>query len=144
MKTAFIGHRDFLPLDIEQRLQNAIQKQIDSGCRYFIVGTHGEFDRKALSICRCLQTVYPDLKIEVVITSLHQNYQDVETIFFEIETVHYKRRIIESNQQMLRACDTLICYVRPNLWRSGAKRAFDYAVKFGLQIINLFQKNDLF
>ena len=120
-KTTFIGHRDFLPSDIEQRLKFAVQKEIDSGCHNFIIGSHGEFDRLALSVCKSLRKIYPDIKIEVAITSFNQKYSDVETVMFEIEEVHYKRRIIESNKQMINACDTLICYVRPNSWNSGAK-----------------------
>ena len=137
-KTTFIGHRDFLPSDIEQRLKSVVQKEIDSGCRNFIIGSHGEFDRLALSVCRSLREIYPDIKIEVAITSFNQEYSDVETVMFEIEEVHYKRRIIESNKQMIDACDTLICYVRPNSWNSGAKASLGYAKRKCKKVLNLF------
>jgi len=142
-KTTFIGHRDFLPSDIEQRLRFAVQKEIDSGCRHFIVGSHGEFDRLALSVCKAMRQIYPDIKIEVAITSFNQDYYDVETVMFEIEEVHYKRRIIESNKQMIDACDTLICYVRPNSWRSGAKEVLNYAQSNNKIIINIGEKMNL-
>lgn len=83
-KTTFIGHRDFLPSDIEKQLRFAVQKEIDSGCRHFIVGSHGEFDRLALSVCKSMRQIYPDIKIEVAITSFNQDYYDVETVIFEI------------------------------------------------------------
>ena len=136
-KTTFIGHRDFLPSDIEQRLSAVVQKEIESGCRYFVMGSHGEFDKVALRVCKALQKKYPDIKVEVAITSFNQAYRDVETIMFEIEAVHYKRRIIESNKQMIDACDTLICYVRPNSWRSGAMQTLNYAINKNKNIINI-------
>ena len=136
-KTTFIGHRDFLPGDIEERLSAVVQKEIDSGCRYFIVGSHGEFDRVALGVCKLMRQIYPEIKIEVAITSFNQDYYDVETVMFEIEEVYYKRRIIESNKQMVDACDVLICYVRPNSWRSGAKQILNYAKSKNKKIINI-------
>ena len=136
-KTTFIGHRDFLPGDIEERLRFAVQKEIDLGCRYFVVGSHGEFDRVALGVCELMRQIYPEIKIEVAITSFNQDYYNVDTVMFEIEEVHYKRRIIESNKQMVDACDTLICYVRPNSWRSGAKQILNYAKSKNKIIVNI-------
>ena len=86
-KTTFIGHRDFLPGDIEERLSAVVQKEIDLGCRYFIVGSHGEFDKVALGVCKLMRQIYPEIKIEVAITSFKQDYYDVETVMFEIEEV---------------------------------------------------------
>lgn len=40
---------------------------------------------------------------------------------------------------MIDYSDTLICYVKPNSWRSGAKKIMDYAIKKGLKVINIFQ-----
>lgn len=146
-KTAFIGHRDFLPGDIGQRLKLAIQNEIDLGCRSFIMGTHGNFDLESLRACKSLRKIYPEIKIEVVITSLSQIQPDtvfdefgVETVMYEIEETHFKRRIIESNRQMIDNCDTLICYVQPKRWRSGADLIMNYAIKKGLKIVNLYQE----
>lgn len=44
---------------------------------------------------------------------------------------------------MIDTCDTLICYVDSNSYRSGAKTAMRYAEKQGLNIINLYRKQDL-
>ena len=38
----------------------------------FTMGTHGDFDKEALSVCRDLRRKYKDIKIEVVITSFAQ------------------------------------------------------------------------
>ena len=139
-KTAFIGHRRICQNNLAEELNLTIERQIQSGCTHFIVGSHGEFDRLALSACRTLRKQYPELVIEVVITSLcavnadnfEQRYDDIATVSYEIEEVHYKRRITLSNQKMIDECDTLICY--------GAKTAMRYAQKKGLHIVNLHRK----
>ena len=86
-------------------------------------------------------------KIEVVITNYNPKIQDkiiikenpkYETVMFEIEDLHPKQRITASNKQMIDSCDSLICYVDPNSWKSGAKTTMNYAQKKGLKIINLY------
>ncbi len=142
MKTAFIGHRDFLPLDIETRLQKATQTVLDMGCHSFIMGIHGEFDKAALRVCKMIQATNPSIKIEVVVTNPRQSYPHVENVMFEIETLHYKQRIIQSNKSMIDESDCLICYVCPHVWRSGAKLVLNYAQKCKIKIINLYQLSD--
>lgn len=149
MKTAFIGHRRIFAKNIRERLADAIQTEIDNGCRLFTMGTHGEFDSLALNICRQLRNTYADLEIEVVITSLNAikkdggldtvPYADVKTVMYEIEDAYYKRQIILSNRQMIESCDTLICYVDTSAYRSGAKTVLRYAEKNGLKIFNLYR-----
>lgn len=160
-KTAFIGHRDIYCNDIEKRLTIAIENEIDLGCKYFTMGTHGEFDKLSLSVCKKLRHQNKDLEIEVVITSLNQikptieidekygkiiydPFDDVKTIMYDIENEYFKKRITANNKQMIDNCDTLICYVDPNSKHSGAKNILNYAKKKGLKIINLFQKEDDF
>lgn len=152
MKTAFIGHRQIFAKTLPQRLIDAIKAKITSGCFSFTMGTHGEFDRLALRSCRQLREKYPELQIEVVLTSLHTiqksdkwdsvPYSDVRTVLYDIEEAHYKQRITLSNRKMIDTCDTLICYVDEKAYRSGAKAAMRYAKRKGLQIINLYDEKD--
>ena len=155
-KICFIGHRNVYKYgEIEKRLYNLIEEKIIDGYKCFTMGTHGEFDKLALSVCRQLRNFYKFIKIEVVITSFktieskieHDEifgdekfmpYNDVQTVMYEIEEVHFKKQIIVSNQQMIDTCDTLIYYVDTNRYVSGAKIAMKYALKKGLNIINLF------
>lgn len=148
-KVTFIGHRILLQSNIQQLLKSAIENEIQSGCKNFIVGSHGEFDKTVLDILLTLKIIYPEIKIKVVITNYNPKIQDeviikenqkYETVMFEIEDLHPKQRITASNKQMIDSCDTLICYVRPNAWKSGAKTALNYAQKKGLKIINLYTK----
>lgn len=151
-KTAFIGHREFFCEDIKDRLQKVIEEQIENSCKTFTMGTHGKFDHLALAICRDLRNDGADIKIQVVITSLHKiekkypwgypPYYDVETIMYDIEEAHYKQQITLSNYQMLDTCDTLICYVNEKKNPSGAKTAMRYAKRKGMQIINLYREED--
>lgn len=152
-KTAFIGHRQVCFIEkVKERLQNAIEQCINDGCSHFLMGTHGEFDKMALDACRFARKRYPNIKIEVVLTSYHiiekKNsldyvpYQDVETIIFDIEDLHFKQQITESNKQMIDECDTLICYVDKKQNPSGAKTAMNYAKRRGLKIVNLFREED--
>ena len=146
-KVTFIGHRILLPTEIKQKLKTVIENEIKSGCRNFIIGSHGEFDKTVLDILLTLKNTYPKIKIEVVITNYNPKIQDeiiikenpkYETVMFEIEDLHPKQRITASNKQMIDSCDSLICYVQPNAWKSGAKTTMNYAKKKGLKIINLY------
>jgi len=150
MKTAFIGHRQVLAKNIYEKLVETIEAQIQNGCKSFTMGTHGEFDRLALSVCKNLRRQYKDIEIEVVVTSLHTiekqdeldipPYSDVKTVMYEIEDTYFKRQITLSNRMMIDTCDTLICFVDKNAYRSGAKTAMRYAEKRGLKIINLYRE----
>ncbi len=148
-RIAFIGHRILLPGNIQQLLKSAIENEIKSGCKKFIVGSHGEFDKTVLDILLSLKNTYPEIQIEVIITNYNPKIQDdliiqvkrkYETVMFEIEDLHPKQRITASNKKMIDCCSTLICYVRPGSWRSGSKTVLEYAIKKGLKIINLCQQ----
>ncbi len=155
-KVCFIGHRDILfNQEIKNRLRFAIQNEIDCGCKHFVVGTHGDFDRMALGACRDFRKLYKDVEIEVIITSLNTikkeifkdeffedeiitPYADVITTMYPIEEEYFKSQILVSNRQMIDSCDVLICFVDENRRRSGAKTALKYAKKHGLKITNIF------
>ena len=158
-KVCFIGHRQIFDRSVREKLKTTIENEIKNGCEFFTMGTHGEFDELALSVCRELRKTYKDIKIEVVITSLKKiekqllyddefgkeyeiPYSDVSTIMYEIEETHFKKQITESNHQMIDDCDTLICYVNKKHNPSGAKLAMNYAKRKGLEIINIFDEKD--
>ena len=157
-KIAFIGHSRLVWDGVENRLTELLTQKIKEGYSFFSMGTHGNFDAMALRVCRKLRAIYPHINIEVVITSLNSikkrvhtdmfgtevytPYEDVNTIMYEIEEVHFKRKIIVSNQKMVDNCDTLICYVDPDVAYSGARRVLNYAKKVNKNIINLFLKTD--
>lgn len=153
IKTTFIGHRNICTDIVRDNLKIVIEDEIKNGCMHFIVGSHGNFDRMVLSVCKELKKIYQNIIIEVVITSLnsikkhidydmfgkivYEPYENVNTIMYEIELEHFKNKIIVSNKKMIEECDLLICYVDTSRVRSGAKIAYNYAKKLGKRIINL-------
>lgn len=155
-KVCFIGHRHIYNYkEIRAKLYNMVEEEIKNGCKFFTMGTHGEFDEMALSVCRELRKIYTDIEIEVVITSFktiepiidhdpifgdekYIPYSDVKTTMYDIEEEHYKRRIIVSIKKMIDNCDTLICYVNPTKTYGGAILAYKYAKKKGIHSVNLF------
>ncbi len=160
-KIAFIGHRwVYRSNEIRKKLYNAVEQEIKKGCKIFTMGTHGDFDKMALSVCRELRHKYENITIEVVITSFNEinpeiihdpifgdekyfPYEDVETVMYDIEEQNFKRKIVFSNQQMIKNCDTLICYVDTTKTYGGAVLAYKYAKKLGLHIANLYS-NEFF
>ena len=126
----FIGHRRVMGTFAYKRLRRAIETAFLQGYKDFFVGTHGEFDELALKPCKELRKKVLDLNICVVITSLSQikrakvhkedcvsyaQYDDVDTIMFNIEQKFFKGRIIESNKQMV---DNLLCGLKKKRRRS--------------------------
>ena len=156
-KVCFIGHREIRLIDISEKLKEAIENEIINGYRHFIMGSHGNFDNFCLNACRKLRKKYPDIEIEVILTSRKQletfyidkesgietysPYKDVKTFLYEIDDVYFKRQITESNQKMINECDTLICYVNKKKTYSGAKYAYNYAKRKGLRIVNLYDES---
>ena len=151
-KIVFIGHRNINQYNrIKAKLYSELKKQIENGSKFFTMGTHGDFDKLALCVCRELRKIYKDIKIEVVVTSFSEIkpiiygteknytlYDDVKTVMYDIETVHYKRKIVVSNQQMINNANTLICYIDTSKTFGGAILAYKYAKKKGLHIVNLY------
>ena len=153
-KVCFFGHRNLWGRNIKDRLL----KQVESICDdevHCLIGTHGEFDGLALSVCRELKRKYSNLKVTVIFTSLNilkkdkdseysiaDYYDDVETMIYDIEEEYFKNQIVVSNRKMVDDSDIVICYVDMKEYRSGAKKAVNYAKKQGKQIINLFDEKD--
>ena len=155
MKTiAIFGHRQFNNKNLKQRLKSEIEKHICDGVQ-ILVGTHGDFDAMAISVCRELIKQHPNVKITAVLTTLTplqkgskelysaiDLYRDIETMTYEIEEVYFKKQIVVSNQHMVDDSDLIICYVDMNKRKSGAKKAVRYAMKQGKDIVNLFKETD--
>ena len=150
-RIAFTGHRYIWDSELRDKLKSVIIEETKSGNKFFTMGTHGDFDKLALSVCREVRKDFPDIEIEVVITSINAiqqekyfgkiitNYDDVKTVMYDIEETYFKRQIIESNRQMIDNCNTLICFVNKKRYSSGAKLTMNYAKRKGLRIINLFE-----
>ena len=147
---SFFGHRSLWEKDLRKRLKAVVESKVCDEL-HCLIGTHGDFDELALSVCRELRRTYPHIKISVVFTSLSifqnvkgetysmaDDYEDVETTTYEIEEEYLKKRIIVSNKKMIDESDLVICYVNMNKCNSGARIAVNYAMKQGKEVINIF------
>ena len=155
MKTiAFFGHRRiFNKATIKTRLIEVFKEIIPQGFTRILIGSHGDFDKLALSTSLEYKKHFDkNIEINVVLTSLSFLTKDqygygkldfykekgCETIFYDIEEVYYKNRIIFSNKKMIDESDLIICFVDMKSYNSGAKTAINYAIKENKKIINLF------
>ncbi len=155
MKTiAFFGHRRVLEFNkVKEKLLKILKDVIKRKGVTFLIGCHGDFDNLALSVCLDYKkNIDNDAKINVILTSVSYLNKDDngvsradlylnkggETIFYNIEEIYYKKRIEYSNKKMVDNSDLIICYVDTKSYKSGAKKAVNYAVKQNKKIINLF------
>lgn len=151
---SLFGHRDLLGVNIEQRLETALEDLINLGANNFIIGTHGQFDILSLKICKKLKTKYVDIKINIALTSLNklndeeskiynnQIYKDVELFSYDIESIYFKNIITYTNKKIVENSDVILCYVNNNKINSGAKKSIDYAKKLNKKIINIYNEKD--
>lgn len=156
---AFFGHRAIYNDDIiSERLNNTLKSVISKGFSRLIVGSHGDFDKLALSVClNYKKSIDNEIQINVVLTNLSSlnrgkrgysqadivNDMGCEPIFYDVEEEHYKNRITVCNKKMVDDSDLIICYVDMRKYVSGAKKAVNYALKQNKRVINLFMEEDI-
>ena len=97
--------------------------------------------------CKRAKERHPHINIDLVHTSTSIMRPDgisndpslgFSTLIYDIETVHFKRRITYSNRRMIDECDLLICFVEEIITTGGAAAAYRYAKKKNKKIINIF------
>lgn len=152
---SLFGHRNIPNKEeVRQILYNYLQPKLKHNVVKVLIGTHGDFDRIALGVCKQLKREGYDIDIILVFTSYRQikkefdyigaenDYEDIETMIYEIEDIYYKRQIIESNQKMVDESDEIIVYYtgKPQLSNNkGTYFTMQYAKKKNKALINLFQ-----
>lgn len=157
-KVAFFGHRKiFNQTTVQERIVEILNEITQKGFCNILIGCHGDFDNLALSTCLSYKKdTGRDIKISVVLTSLSFLNKDkygysmaesiknrnCETLFYDIEDVHFKNRITVSNKKMIDDSDMIICYVDMTSYKSGAKNAIKYAMKKNKTVVNLYREND--
>ncbi len=148
---SIFGHRQIFSPNTEQNLYNYLKSRVEGRCVRVLVGSHGEYDRLAFSVCRRLKHEGYDIDIHWVFTSLNRvrlgmydsfgklYYTDVQSVMYDIEEVHYKRKIIVSNQKMVDESDEVIVYCTEfHKEYSGTYRIMQYAKKCNKPVINLY------
>ena len=151
MKTcAVFGHSKFVNKDfVGRKLKELFLRVIELGVGRFLVGSHGETDRLALGVLIDLKKEKPFIIVEKVVTTIKPFKKDelgvsellglngVGVFSYEIENIHFKRRITYSNFKMIDESDFVVCYLRKNESCGGVKFAIDYAKKHNKQILNV-------
>ncbi len=139
MKTiAFFGHRQILnTTTVRNKLINTLETVVPLGFSRLLIVCHGDFDRLCLTeSTKYKNAVNKSIEINVIMTSLSYlnkkqyfsstvdlyNEMNCNTLFYDIENVHFKNRITYSNKKMIDSCDLIVCYVDLNLDNSGAKK----------------------
>ena len=153
---SFFGHREVIDKEaLHERLVKELVDLIPHKYSRFLVGSHGEFDKVALSACLKYRELFDSsIKINVVLTNLsslnktnqykfdYYKSKNCEIVFYDIEKVHFKRCISFSNKKMVDDSDLIICYVDMQSYKSGAKTAVNYALKHNKKVINLFSREN--
>ena len=144
---ALFGHRQIIRnKDVCQKLEKILDKLIKKGISTFFVGTHGDFDKIALSVCQKKKMEF-DININLVFTSLSNLNNtniptEVNSVIFDVEEEYFKQRIILTNKKIIDISDIIIIYYNSNKSVSGVSYALNYALKKNKKIINIYDKND--
>ncbi len=111
------GHSD-CPEEILPHIQQAIEKSYTTlGCRIFYVGNRGQFDCLAAKAARQAKMRCPDLQL-MLLLSYHPAERKVDTFGFDgsyypiLVSTPRKYAIVEANRNMVRAADSVICFVK--------------------------------
>ncbi len=138
------GHREVY-LDIESKLDSAIDYVVGEGCKVFMTGDMGEFDKKFIKAVIHAKNKNPEIKLILVIPyytkriNSHKEYY--ESTFDEVilpdvlSDVHYKSAIPMRNKWMVDRSDFVISYVCRDF--GGAYKAFEYAKRQNKTIIKI-------
>lgn len=139
----FIGHNECYGVKSEQ-VREEIIKLIENGVTDFLNGGMGTFDWMCARIVYELKKDYPHINNYLVIPYLSFNV--LEKKFFDsiiypegFEKYHFKAAIPARNKYLVNNSAYAICYVTHG-W-GGAAQTLEKAVKKGLSVINLGERN---
>ena len=154
MKACFIGHKK---IEKDGRLaillKDTIVELIHQGVTTFLFGGIGDFDELAWGMVTMLKSEYPNVKrvyVRAVYPSIDKFYEEYlltryeETYFPQNIEKAGKYAYVERNYKMIDQSTYCIFYYNENYVplskrNSGTKLAYQYAVKKGKRIINLYQ-----
>lgn len=149
---ALFGHRDITnKQEVRKILYDYLKHKIKGQSVRVLIGTHGDFDRIALGVCKQLKNEGYNIDICVVFTSQKQlikemeldkysnDYKNIETMMYEIEDMYYKRQIIVSNQKMIDDSDEIMVYYNGKQLfnNNGTYRIMQYAKRQNKRVINI-------
>ena len=144
----FTGHRD-IPRVLERELITLIER----GATVFRAGGAVGFDMVAALKVLELREIYPKIELELILPCRNQTQRWPEA---EVRTYQYilsradrhrflfdnyaKGCMLERNRQLVEGSDVCVAYCYQN--RGGTLYTLTYAMKQGLEVINLFDALD--
>ena len=135
MIVTFCGHSQIADKDaVRKRLTD----EIHAGYRMFYLGGYGDFDNLAVAVLSEFKKAYPDMERLLIIPYIDREYNTAQydgTLYPPLENVPKRFAISRRNRWMIEQASVVIAYV-DHSW-GGAAKTLDYAIKKGLQIINL-------
>ena len=165
----FFGHRKIEVTDeLVNRLQEVVEdlitrKKVDT----FLFGSKSQFDKLCLSVVTEFKKKYPHIRRIYVRAEFPYNDEDYTAYLLKsYDHTYYPERVVnagkavyvERNCEMIDNSSYCVIYYDENYMpprrknckrdlfdyqpNSGTKRAYDYAVKKGLKIVNLKHKSD--
>ena len=149
---SIFGHRKFFSPNTEKILYNCLKSRVEGKKVRILVGTHGAYSQMAFGVAHRLKREGYDIELNMVCTSFKEvekemycdgrllnYYRDVQSVMYDIEEVHYKRKILVSNQKMVDESDEVMIYCT-NFHKeySGTYQIMQYVKKTGKPVINLF------
>lgn len=139
----FIGHKECYGAKAET-VRKEIIKLIENGVTDFLNGGMGTFDWMCARIVYELKQTYPHINNYLVIPYLTFNVLEkkyFDSIVYQegFERYHFKAAIPARNKYLVNNSAYAICYVTHG-W-GGAAQTLEKAVKKGLTVINLGERN---
>lgn len=146
-RCCFAGHSKIYDDSVRDTLKEIITDLIEKeNVKEFWVGRYGQFDNCCTGVVRELKTVYPDIRLELIIPyltkaieldieQLRKNYNSI--LISDIpENTPKKFKILKTNEYMVNNSDFIVCYV-DHSW-GGAVKTLEYArKKKHIKIINI-------
>ena len=143
---AFFGHSMFVKCRLDyKKFKDFVESLVLKNFSIFLVGTYGEFDEICLNVCLTLKEKYSHIRICKVFSSVSKQIKEhginptIEYISYEIEQLHFKQRITQTNRIMIDKADIVVCFIDKNITNSGALQSIKYAFKQNKNVINVFE-----
>ena len=128
------GHR-VVYFDMEDALNEAIERAIREGCELFLTGAMGRFDSMFACAIRQKKRTYPNIRLICVKPYPTVELNDDVWIPSELLGMHPKGAIVMHNRIMINQSDLVIVYIKHEF--GGAYQALRYAQRNGKQLILL-------
>ncbi|MBR2476674.1 MAG: DUF1273 family protein [Clostridia bacterium] len=124
----------------------------NNGIKTFIFGSNSEFDDLCYSVVTDLQKIYPHIKrvyIRAEFPCIDDNYEKYllekyEETYFPLKIINAGKAVyLERNFEMIDKSDVCVLYYdvekhRNKKHKSGTKKVYEYALKKGVEIINIY------